>query len=108
MTEVLTKYRDPTKRYAQMRAHSRAAAKRRRLMLHLLKLMRGCDLCDTRDGGLDFHHRAGEARSFHPMRTPLRSLEALAVEIAKCRVLCKACHHGNLGPEDERHLTNRP
>ena len=61
--------------------------------LRLWKGTQGCAKCDITEPLLrEYHHREGTEKRYNICDMGSMSLEALLDEIAKCDVLCAACH----------------
>jgi hypothetical protein len=96
--------RDPERQRGHNRAsygrHSRRVYERvRRRKQELVEWLRSlrvrCTRCpETHPACLDFHHRDPDQKEFSVTKAAMRgwSRERIAIEIAKCDVLCSNCH----------------
>ena len=53
----------------------------------------GCVVCRRTDGRLCFHHVDPRTKLFNPSTARAHCREKLNIELAKCVVLCAACHN---------------
>lgn len=82
-------------RAAKNREYVRAHNAATQAWLAAMKLALGCQRCGSRpseSAELHFHHSDASTKSFALAKAGGRSRERIEAEVAKCEVLCAACH----------------
>lgn len=64
-----------------------------RANLRTLREAQGCSMCGTHEGALVHHHINEEEKRIGLSKMQNYSLESFLDEVAKCTVLCRACHN---------------